>query len=86
MNGAELPCGSVLHVEPADTNYYHGGVGEKKESPGNEVSASTNSKEAIPNGKDSLQKITAEAETKEPETTVSNDINDELDDFFHSLE
>lgn len=29
MNGAELPCGSVLHVEPAESSY-----GKNKEEAG----------------------------------------------------
>jgi hypothetical protein len=86
MNGAELPCGSVLQVEPADTNYYHGGVGEKHESTDNKAPNSTVATEQSPKGRDSLQGTAEETKTNDPDAKVSDDIIDDLDDFFHSLE
>jgi hypothetical protein len=42
MNGAELPCGSVLQVEPADSNY------SQKQRPAEESERSAKESEIVP--------------------------------------
>lgn len=91
MNGAELPCGSILHVEPADANY------KQRQSGSNEIT--TRGDEEVTNYYGPASKI---KENKEMPTVVENgcaadqantlvsnpgdkDDDDDLDDFFDSL-
>jgi len=72
MNGAELPCGSVLRVEPARSNRDHV---LRQHEPDNWQSQSTNdSSSAIKH---------AAVQQEEGEASVEGD--EELDDFFDSL-
>ena len=72
MNGAELPCGSVLHVEPADPQYKQN-KSERSYGPSSgdtmkEESEAPAIKEAVDGGNDK-----------------DNSPADDLDDFFDSL-
>jgi len=67
LNGAELPCGSVLSVEPANMDYKNKNKNSHSEKPVEKKGSLT--EKTVPNNTD-----------KE-----DND-NDDLDDFFASLE
>ena len=82
MNGAELPCGSILHVEPADPQYK-----QRKAEP-----ATTKYDEDVayygpPSGTTMEEKnaLHAEEETATRNTGEDNNPGDDLDDFFDSL-
>ena len=71
MNGAELPCGSAMGVEPADMNY------KKKNSTEQQRIASTLCQQSHSTN-DNNGHGTVE-QTQQPST------EDDLDDFFASL-
>jgi len=94
MNGAELPCGTAIGVQPADMDY-------KKKPKGDEQQTT----QTANNGRHSAEKgnSAAKDESKPPSTTVVNEAtipcgcnddmqdenakdDDDLDDFFASLE
>lgn len=67
MNGAELPCGRTMGVEPANMNYKKSTIADQKlvNPQSEEISNSVSGK-----GKE----------------VAANDTEEELDDFFASLE
>jgi len=69
MNGAELPCGSVLRVEPARSNY---GPSPKESPPQQIVEAAA--------AADGTREANLEAGP-----TEQDDDNEDLDEFFGSL-
>ena len=76
MNGAELPCGTVIKVEPARTN-------DRKD--GDHYGPA-----AVPNAATNEESTRAEASTAEEATTEADEkkveeASEELDDFFASL-
>ncbi|CAB9520224.1 expressed unknown protein [Seminavis robusta] len=82
MNGAELPCGSILQVQPADSNYQQqqqllSSYGPPKT--GDTSSSNANIRKAPP---PDGSKDTETGATKEN----GDDDDEDLDDFFESLE
>jgi len=76
MNGAELPCGSILQVEPADTGYSQKNAKYAPQSSGADPTTTT-----VINGAQLLQ--------GKPEDRAKEEVQEEdsdLDDFFESLE
>jgi hypothetical protein len=81
MNGAELPSGSVLHVEPASSNSASSDACGQQSYYGS--SASTNA-----NVHASATNVQSGGEVKTENATLAgadNDEDEDLDDFFDSL-
>jgi len=74
MNGAELPCSSVLHVEPSSSTY-----GQKKDQEVSHYGPSTASSSAAAEETDKQRND--EASKVNAQKTEDED----LDDFFASL-
>jgi hypothetical protein len=73
MNGAELPCGSVLHVEPASSNNAASGTTSQQSHYG-------------PAKSQALERPHGEVEKDEtPAADNDDDDEEDLDDFFDSL-
>lgn len=75
MNGAELPCGSILRVEPADPQYTKSKTEEDREEGG---------------GYYGPPSCVDRTDNKSPSNTPSQEGSgdspgDDLDDFFDSL-
>jgi hypothetical protein len=94
MNGAELPSGSVLHVEPASSNSSSGACSSQQSHYGPPANANANvHTNAVGGGSDVDTKSQASHEQPGGEVKAENDAlagadNDEdedLDDFFDSL-
>jgi hypothetical protein len=72
MNGAELPCGSILQVEPADPQYKKSQPGEAREEDvghyGPSSCADTKLQSNVPAQED-----------------IGHNSDDDLHDFFDSL-
>ena len=77
MNGAELPCGSVLQVEPANSSY--GGQKKDQMTSYGGPSASTVCSSSFPEKTDKREAF--EATNGDIQKTEDED----LDDFFASL-
>jgi hypothetical protein len=76
MNGAELPSGSVLHLEPASSNSSSGGADSQQSHYGPPVNA-------FSGGGD----VTSEVKVKdETPAQADNDEDEDLDDFFDFYE
>ena len=94
MNGAELPCGTVIGVEPADMDWGRNNGSNKKcktsSSDHHRDLPQQSPMQVVSNcGSDGVEmkksnEASTEAATRE-ETTGGNDEED-LDDFFASLE
>ena len=91
MNGAELPCGSIMQVQPSDPlhklkRYKTTTESNISEKPNLE---SSKQEDSIPSP--SLEKSMEQQPTVTQSSTTSNsstpvDDKDDLDDFFSSLE
>ena len=82
MNGAELPCGTVIGVEIADMNY-------KKKKMQEDVVVDNNSKSMNDNVTKSTiatRKTFENGVAGEDQQQSQTDDGDDLDDFFASLE
>jgi hypothetical protein len=79
MNGAELPCGSILHVEPATSNYDD----TQQPQPPRQSHSSTNvhHRHDSSNVEDAPLVHVPDANPLKPTDTNSDD----LDEFFDSL-
>ncbi len=77
LNGVELPCGSMLSVQPADFDYKN----KKGTSKKNNIRNETNSEERLSMKEDN--KLHAEPHPSVEKTDDKPD--DDLDDFFSSL-
>ena len=75
MNGAELPCGATLQVQPADSNYRN----NQQHSMHNSLANQQPSKQGNPEEPTMCENTVAEVQG-------DTDLNDDLDDFFGSLE
>jgi len=90
MNGAELPCGSIIRVEPADSNY-HGSsnLQHKQRATLLDESSSTDANTEKMMKDDNALNISDDVlhKAKDTATTVNqtNEVTDDLDDFFDSL-
>ena len=90
MNGAELPCGTVIGVEPADMDWgKNNGSNKKSKTSSSDHHQSPTVQVASNCGSDGVEmkksnKASTEAAARE-ETTGGND-DEDLDDFFASLE
>jgi hypothetical protein len=71
MNGAELPCGSILSVEPADPNY--GKHHQQQRPPQSE-------KDPVKFGESFIRN-----DIREKADKCRQPANDDLDEFFDSL-
>ncbi len=100
MNGAELPCGTVIGVEPADTNYKRKSIIDQSEhGTMSAVCRNPPKKEtAFCDSSDKTNGIGAEAKLAEKNGQSGNDgderrrgtetcdgDDEDLDDFFASL-
>ena len=74
MNGAGLPCGSILQVEPADSSYGQSSAKYAPQLQTQPKSSSTNNQQV----KGEIEHPTGEADNKK-------DDDSDLDDFFESL-
>ena len=84
MNGAELPCGTVIGVEPADMDWGKTNGSNKKCKTSSSDHHQSPTAQVISNcGSDGVE-MKKSNEARE-ETTGGNDEED-LDDFFASLE
>ena len=99
MNGAELPCGTAIGVQPADTDYK-----KKKPKNGEETThQQPTGMNGTPNSVELANSVPSDGATKLTSTTaavvnmatmsggpeeknVKEDDDDDLDDFFASLE
>ena len=73
MNGAELPCGSILQVEPSDSSY---GQNSSRYAPQSQPQPTTGKKN---------QNVKDEKEQPAGEEGDKKDNDSDLDDFFESL-
>ena len=76
MNGAELPCGIAMGVQPADTSY-------NKKSP-KEHRSNIQAKPPVDEDAKSVKNGKDEAKIQQ-EIITSENATEELDDFFASL-
>jgi hypothetical protein len=92
MNGAELPNGNVLHVEPASSNSSSGACSQQQSPygpPANAASVATES-QASHEQPHEQRSSSGEVKAKDDETPAQaadndNDNDEDLDDFFDSL-
>lgn len=79
MNGAELPCGSILRVEPADVTY------QKQQQitpPSRQCAQIYSGKSPLDDARD---KADVSQQTRCDSATKIAEESDELDEFFDSL-
>mmetsp|Transcript_8382 Transcript_8382/g.12377 ORF Transcript_8382/g.12377 Transcript_8382/m.12377 type:complete len:103 (-) Transcript_8382:114-422(-) len=83
LNGVELPCGTIIHAEPADMDYKHKSTKNKTQVDGNPSYFGSG-----PLAETSVAEGTMKALGREMTIDGSSgDIKDvELDDFFASFE
>jgi uncharacterized FlaG/YvyC family protein len=74
MNGAELPCGAILQVQPADSTYSNSQ--QQLSAHGAQQNQETNQRSSHEQPMTSDDKVEGK----------QDDIEDDLDDFFGSLE
>ena len=93
MNGAELPCGTVIGVQPADMNYKNKKrkmQEDGKQSPTVNITVADNNKSMDDNVTKStiVPKKTSEngVAGEDKQQSRTDDDDDDLDDFFASLE
>jgi hypothetical protein len=84
MNGAELPGGSVLHVEPASSNSSSCGDDSQQSHYGPPVNAVGGGSDVTTKSQASYQQPSGEVKV-EDETPAQADNDEDLDDFFDSL-
>jgi hypothetical protein len=84
MNGAELPNGSVLHVEPASSNSSSSGADSQQSHYGPPANAVAGGSDATSKSHASYQQPGGEVKMKD-ETPAQADNDEDLDDFFDSL-
>lgn len=82
MNGAELPGGSVLHVEPANSDYKQTPT---EEAPGNQSGHGEHDVGYYGPASAESTKTESRDMSAEPKENDGNDPDDDLDDFFDSL-
>jgi hypothetical protein len=83
MNGAELPSGSVLHVEPASSNSSSGGADSQQSHYGPLANAVGGGSDATTKSQ-AYQQPAGEVKVKD-ETPAQADEDVDLNDFFDSL-
>jgi hypothetical protein len=87
MNGAELPSGSVLHVEPASSNSSSGACSQQQSPygpPANAIGGGDATTKSQASHEQPSGDVKAKVET--PAQADDDDADDEdLDDFFDSL-
>ena len=90
MNGAELPCGTVIGVQPADMNYKKRKMQEDgKQSPTVNITVADNNKSMDDNVTKSTivpKKTSEKVAGEDKQQSRTDDDDDDLDDFFASLE
>jgi hypothetical protein len=111
MNGAELPCGTPIKVEPSDPLYqlrkkkqmnYYGSASQQQEQENDVVESEKKVEEkkgeeepcqgnitpssGVPTGEDGSPERGNSVEKAESQAVGDADDNDDLDDFFDSLE
>lgn len=85
MNGVELPCGSILSVEPADMDYKKKQTIEKldnKNGASDSLPTTEKEKERSDNRNTHAD---GQIDSNQSPTKELEDDNDDLDDFFASL-
>ena len=88
MNGAELPCGTVIDVEPADMNWRRNNDDKAKKSDHHQVQLLRHSSTAtnVSVDKSKLGKETSKPILLTTEKNKEGDDEEDLNDFFASLE
>jgi hypothetical protein len=96
MNGAELPCGSIIGVQPADVNYKTKTTVNEDRSTQRHLSPSNGTVPMEPTdetGEDTnttskiaLNAVDISGCSQEMDDKILKDEGDDLDDFFASLE
>lgn len=85
MNGAELPCGTAIGVQPADTDYKkklkNGG---EQSAAGAEPAKTSSMEKKIASTAAANEAISGESKGGSKEKNAKDE--DDLDDFFASLE
>jgi hypothetical protein len=81
MNGAELPCGTALKVEPSDPLYK---LRKKKRTENRYGQATAQEDDSVP-AKAEEEPKPSEPKSPEEASEAKNDDDDDLDDFFASL-
>lgn len=84
MNGVELPCGSILSVEPADMDYKKKQNTEKVDKYDANDSSFEDSKKEMEKS-NSTTTCSGQIDNNPSSTKEFEDDNDDLDDFFASL-
>jgi hypothetical protein len=86
MNGAELPCGSILHVEPATRNYANSSSDQRqqqKEQP--PPSIESNIKRFCELSDSAIVVESTMIVNENDDNQAATDDTDDLDEFFDSL-
>jgi hypothetical protein len=85
MNGAELPCGSIIQVEPATRNYGN----DPKQQASNVSGTKSIHSDPVDNVESSATEVTTSAplpaSDENDATQPTTDNADDLDEFFDSL-
>lgn len=87
MNGAELPCGTVIGVQPAEVDYKSKSKknGDRNGTVAVEPTVET-LEESIFTSEAASGATTASGRSREMKDKTPEDEGDDLDDFFASLE
>ena len=85
MNGAELPCGSVLRVEPADPEYKQRPSGSKEITSVNNDVGHYGPSSGAPTEGEELETPKVNPSKENGVGGGENETDEDLDDFFDSL-
>lgn len=86
MNGAELPSGNVLHVEPASSNSSSGACSQQQSHYGPPSNVHASAVGAVTKSQTSYEQPGGEVKVENDTGTLAGaDKDEDLDDFFDSL-